>query len=89
MTVGLLAQQMSEALGPIAKSVGSEEAEGGCPEERETFDTKRSLREKAGCSERKISPRRVRRTQREIRLKKNFVIFVYFVVENTTPCHCS
>ena len=52
MTVGLLAQQMSEALGPIAKSVGSEEAEGGALEEWETSDTKRYHRVKAGYSER-------------------------------------
>ncbi len=56
-------------------------AEGVCSEEREASDTESSHIEKAGCSERKISPRRARRAQREIRLKKNFVIFVYFVVD--------
>jgi len=52
VTVGLLARQGSEALDSIAKNVGSGEAEGGCPAERETSDTKRSHREKAGYSER-------------------------------------
>ncbi len=52
MTVGLLARQVSEALGSRAKSVGSGEAEGRWAEEWETSDTKRSNGEIAGNSER-------------------------------------
>jgi len=51
VTVGLVARQESEALDSIAKHVGSE-AEGGCPEEWETSETKRSHSEKADYSER-------------------------------------